>query len=79
MNINSDKKVSILIFASGNGSNAENLIKYFKKRKYLDGFKTYLVDLEKQGKIEIIQDQRSYIGSMLIDGYSIIAWRTKNA
>ena len=32
MNINSDKKVSILIFASGNGSNAENLIKYFKKK-----------------------------------------------
>ena len=32
MNINSDKKVSILIFASGNGSNAENLITYFKKR-----------------------------------------------
>ena len=35
MNINSDKKVSILIFASGNGSNAENLITYFKK-KHID-------------------------------------------
>ena len=33
MNINSVKKVSILIFASGNGSNAENLIIYFKKKK----------------------------------------------
>ena len=33
MNINSDKKVSILIFASGNGSNAENLITYFRKKK----------------------------------------------
>ena len=32
MNINSDKKVSILIFASGNGSNAENLITYFKRK-----------------------------------------------
>ena len=32
MNINSDKKVSILIFASGNGSNAENLITYFKNK-----------------------------------------------
>ena len=32
MNINSDKKVSILIFASGNGSNAENLITYFRKK-----------------------------------------------
>ena len=33
MNINSDKKISILIFASGNGSNSENLITYFKKKK----------------------------------------------
>jgi len=32
VNINSDKKVSILIFASGNGSNAENIITYFRKR-----------------------------------------------
>ena len=32
MNINSDKKDSILIFASGNGSNAENIITYFRKK-----------------------------------------------
>ena len=32
MNINSDKKISILIFASGKGSNAENLVSYFKKK-----------------------------------------------
>ena len=32
MNINSDKKVSILIFASGNGTNAENIITYFRKK-----------------------------------------------
>ena len=32
MNINSDKKVTVLIFASGNGSNAENLITYFKNK-----------------------------------------------
>jgi len=32
VNINSDKKVSILIFASGNGSNAENIIKYFQEK-----------------------------------------------
>ena len=32
MNINSNKKVSILIFASGNGSNAENIIKYFQNK-----------------------------------------------
>ena len=32
MNINSDNKVSILIFASGNGSNAENIITYFRNK-----------------------------------------------
>ena len=32
MNINSEKKVSILIFASGNGSNAENIITFFRKK-----------------------------------------------
>ena len=32
MNINSEKKVSILIFASGNGSNAENIVTYFQKK-----------------------------------------------
>ena len=32
MNINSLEKVSILILASGNGSNAENIIKFFRER-----------------------------------------------
>jgi phosphoribosylglycinamide formyltransferase-1 len=32
VNINSGKKVSILIFASGNGSNAENIITYFRNK-----------------------------------------------
>ena len=32
MNIHTNKKVSILIFASGNGSNAENIIRYFNDR-----------------------------------------------
>ena len=34
MNIYSHKKVSILIFASGNGSNAENIVRFFQKRKF---------------------------------------------
>jgi len=33
VNINSLEKVSILILASGNGSNAENIIKFFQKQK----------------------------------------------
>ena len=54
-------------------------IKYFDKRNYLNGLSNYLHELQDSNKIEIIQDQRSYIGSMFIDGYSIIAWRPKNA
>lgn len=49
-------------------------IKYMEKRKYLSGYLTYLRELEKQGKIKIHEARRSGIGSMFIDGYSIIVW-----
>ena len=54
-------------------------IKYFEKRKYLDGFANYLGSLAEEEKIEILYEKRSFIGSVFINGYSIIAWRTKNA
>jgi SAM-dependent methyltransferase len=50
-------------------------IMYFKKRNYLSGYLNYLESLEQQGKIEILQKQRTYIGSMFIDGYSVIVWK----
>lgn len=49
-------------------------VEYFKKRNYLSGFLDYLKNLEKQGKIKIHQAQRSFIGSLYIEGYSIIVW-----
>lgn len=52
-------------------------IKYFEKRNYLNGFLTSLRELEKENKIEIIEARRSYIGSLFIDGYSIIIWKPK--
>ena len=52
-------------------------IKYFKKRKYLEGYLDYLRKLEKEGKIKICETKRTYIGSMFIEGYSIIAWKPK--
>lgn len=52
-------------------------IQYFKKRRYLQGFLTYLKQLEKQGIVEIIKAQRSFIGSLFIDGYSVVVWRPK--
>lgn len=50
-------------------------IKYMEKRKYLSGYLTYLKELERQGKIKILEARRSGIGSLFIDGYSIISWK----
>ena len=57
----------------------ENLIDYlsicyFKKRKYLSGYLTYLKELESKAKVKIIKAQRTYIGSFFIEGYSVIVW-----
>jgi len=51
--------------------------KYFEKRNYLKGFRDYLYNLDRQDKIEIVYEKESFIGSMFINGYSIIAWRKK--
>lgn len=50
-------------------------IKYMEKRKYLSGYLDYLRSLEKKGKLKILEARRSGIGSFLIDGYSIVAWK----
>lgn len=49
-------------------------IQYMHKRQYLRGYLTYLEELEKQGKIKILEARRSGIGSLFIDGYSIVVW-----
>lgn len=49
-------------------------IQYFKKRNYLSGYLSKLQQLEKMGKIKVHKAQRSFIGSLYIEGYSIIAW-----
>lgn len=53
-------------------------VRYFKKRNYLGGLISTLKELESCGRIEIVQLQRSHIGSMFVDGYSIVAWRPLN-
>jgi hypothetical protein len=50
-------------------------IKYFEKRNYLSGFMTGLRELESKGEIEIISAQRTNVGSLFIEGYSLIIWR----
>lgn len=52
-------------------------IEYFKKRKYIDGFTDYLKELENKNEIKIHNIQRSYIGSLFVDGYSVIIWSPK--
>ena len=49
-------------------------IAYFKNRNYLTGFLNYLRELEEQGKIIIHQAQRTHIGSLFIEGYSVVVW-----
>ncbi|CAB4335710.1 unannotated protein [freshwater metagenome] len=50
-------------------------IQYMEKRRYLNGMLKYLQELESAGLIEIFQVQRSWVGSLFLDGYTIIAWR----
>ena len=49
-------------------------IEYFKKRNYLSGFLSGLRQLEKEGVVQIHRAQRTHIGSLFIEGYSIIVW-----
>ena len=50
-------------------------ILYFEKRKYLKNYLTYLKQLEKEKKIEIISIQRLYGGSYFIEGYPVVIWK----
>jgi hypothetical protein len=50
---------------------------YFKKRNYLSGYLSQLMELEKSQSIEIFSAERSGFGSFFIEGYSVIIWRPK--
>ena len=49
-------------------------VSYAKKRNYLNGYLDYLRVMEDTGLINIICAERSHIGSLFIDGYSVIVW-----
>ena len=49
-------------------------IQYIKKREYLFGYLDYLRQLEKKREIKIHNAQRMYIGSLFLEGYSVIVW-----
>ena len=46
-----------------------------RTRNFMIGLDPYLRDLAQDGKIEIVKRQRSFIGSLLLEGYSQIVWR----
>ena len=50
-------------------------IKYCQRRNYLDGYYTYLKNLERKKIIKIIEEKKSYFGSHYINGYAIIVWK----
>lgn len=49
-------------------------IEYFKKRNYLNGFLKGIKKIEESGKIKIHSAKRTNIGSLFIEGYSVIVW-----
>ncbi|MEK7377149.1 MAG: class I SAM-dependent methyltransferase [Candidatus Margulisiibacteriota bacterium] len=49
-------------------------LEYHKKRRYLDGYLTYLKKLEKQKKIKIHRIQRTCVGSFFNEGYQVVVW-----
>lgn len=62
--------------------NKENLldklsILYSEKRNYLKGYLSYLEQLEKEGKIEIILKKRLYSGTLYLEGYPVVIWKIK--
>lgn len=58
----------------------ENLIdwmakQFHSKRRYLVGFYPRLLELEREGKLELLQVQRLEFGNMNHEGYTLIVWR----
>jgi hypothetical protein len=52
-------------------------VMYSEKRNYLKGYLSYLEQLEKEDKIEIVLKKRLYAGSLYLEGYPVIIWEPK--
>ena len=50
-------------------------IRFHKARKYWEGFHCRLMELEQAGHVQILNTNRSYFGSLFLDGYSQTIWR----
>ncbi|MCJ7531972.1 MAG: class I SAM-dependent methyltransferase [Anaerolineales bacterium] len=51
-------------------------IRFHKTRKYWEGFPDRLKALEAKGKVEILRTRRAFFGSLYLEGYSQVIWRT---
>ena len=49
-------------------------ISYFQMRNYLSGFLDGLRQLEKENRVKIETVKRTHIGSLFIEGYTIVVW-----
>ena len=47
---------------------------YFRHRNYLSGFLDHLRQSERAGRLQIHLARRTSIGSMFVDGYSVVVW-----
>jgi hypothetical protein len=52
-------------------------IDYIKKRNYLSNFYNNIKLLEEQGKLEILEAKRTKVGSLFLEGYSLLVWRPR--
>lgn len=52
-------------------------ISYFDRRNYLSGLLDHLRWREGQGELSVIEASRTHIGSMFVDGYSLIVWEPR--
>lgn len=63
------------IYEHYNDSVFDDVAKRFhKKRKYLDGYYSELINLEKNNKIKIHENFKIKIGSKFHDAYSVVKW-----
>jgi len=50
-------------------------IVYARNRNYLKGYLPRLQELEKEGKLKILDIKRTWTGSLFIEGHSLIVWK----
>lgn len=50
-------------------------LKYHKRKNYLDGYLTCLRELERSGRVEILESHHQQFGNMFDDSHSYIIWK----